>query len=202
MSEPRPSDETKRYDLFLREGAVYRPFWRLRDRGIMLTAGGLEWNTGGIARRCRFSDIVRVRLETAHIPRSGDFGNCVIRFHRGLTLVVSSLDSWGTPDDDRIGTYVAFVRDLHAWLDPNDRTRIRFLAGNTEGRYQFTMLATILAAIVFAVLPLGLLAYTGEMEVLLVLLAGIAFVCPLVRIARKNKPRNYAPDRLTDDLFP
>ena len=189
------------YDLHHREGSQ-RVFWRYRDDGVTVKPEGLEWKAEGVRRTEPFSDIAAIRLETGSIPRSGYFATCTISFRSGDSLVVNSLDGRGMPDDDRIAPYMAFVRDLHARLGPEDRQRIRFLAGNTKGRYRFGMVAAVLAGAFFVVLPLVLLAITGESKALFLTLTGAFFVYPVIRTVRKNEPRSYAPDRLTDDLFP
>ncbi|SDB08205.1 hypothetical protein [Bauldia litoralis] len=187
--------------LHLREGAA-RFAWRLRDEGVTLTASGLEWTADGIRRNLAYTEIVEIRLQTGHIPRSGDFGACAIKFRNGVLLTVNSLNSWGTPDDERVGPYIVFVEDLHARLGQEDRGRIRFLAGNTDGRYRFGVFAAVLAGAFFVVLPLVLVFVTGEGEALFLTLAGVFFVYPVIRVIRKNEPRSYNPQRLDDDLFP
>ena len=197
----RPATAPQRYDLCHREGPR-RVFWRYRDAGVTVTPNGLEWTTEGARRTKPFSDIVVIRLETGSIPRSGYFAICTITFRIGAPLVVNSLNDRGLPDGDRIALYRAFVRDLHARLGPEDRQRIRFLAGDTPGRYQLGMVAAVLAGAFFVVLPLVLLAITGESKALFLTLTGAFFVYPVIRTVRKNEPRSYAPDRLTEDLFP
>jgi len=156
----------------------------------------------GLERTMPFADIDAIRLETGSIPRSGYFGTCTITFCSGDSLVVNSLNKRGSPDDDRIAPYMAFVRDLHVRLGAEDRQRIRFLAGNTQGRHRFGMVAAVLAGAVFVVLPLVLLAITGESKALFLTLTGAFFAYPVIRTVRRNEPRNYAPDHLTEDLFP
>ena len=156
----------------------------------------------GIRRKLAYTEIVEIRLQTGHIPRSGDFGACAIKFRNGVLLTVNSLNSWGTPDDERVDPYITFVEDLHARLGQEDRGRIRFLAGNTDGRYRFGVFAAVLAGAFFVVLPLVLVFVTGESEALFLTLAGVFFVYPVIRVIRKNEPRSYNPQRLDDDLFP
>jgi len=191
----------RRYDLHHRGGSQ-RVIWRYRDEGVTVTSNGLEWTAGGVRWAEPFADIVAIRLETGSIPRSGYFATCTVGFRNGVSLVVNSLDDRGLPDHDRVAPYVAFVQDLHARLGPEDRQRIRFLAGNTEGRYRFGIVATVLAGAFFVVLPLVLLAVTGESKALFLTLSGVVFVYPVIRTVRRNEPRSYAPERLTEDLFP
>lgn len=190
------------YALFLREGSSYRFVWKMRNEGVALTPTGLEWTVDGIHRNLSFVEISRIHLRTAQVPRSGEFGVCSVLFRNGIELVVSTLNSWGTPDEGRIEPYISFVRDLHARLSEEDRRRIRFVAGNSEARHRFGVVIAVIAGAFFVLLPLGLAVVTGESKALFLTLAGGFLVFPVVRSLRKNEPRSYNPDRLDDDLFP
>ena len=190
------------YALFIREGSSYRFVWRMRDEGVTLNPTGLEWMVDGIRRNPSLAEISRIHLRTAHVPRSGEFGVCSIRFRNGIELVVTSLNGWGSPDEDRIEPYDAFVRDLHARLSGEDRGRIRFVAGNSEARQRFGIVMAVIAGAFFVLLPLGLAVVTGESEALFLTLAGALFVIPVVTTLRRNDPRSYDPESLDDALFP
>ncbi|MCB1488774.1 MAG: hypothetical protein KDJ88_15130 [Bauldia sp.] len=202
-SAPGPSPAPPaRYDLFFREGSSYRFVWRMRNEGVALTATGLEWTVDGIHRDLPLAEISRIHLRTAQVPRSGEFGVCSVFFRNGIELVVSTVNSWGTPDESRIEPYVAFVRDLHARLSEEDRGRIRFVAGNSDSRHRFGMVIAVIAGAFFVLLPLGLAIVTGESKALFLTLTGGFLVFPVVRSLRKNEPRSYDPRSLDDDLFP
>ena len=193
--------EPRRYGLHHyghRRGLV----WRFRDEGIVLTPTGLEWRADGIARSLPYGEIDSIRLETGHIPKSGYFGTCTITGRGARMVAVNSLNSWGSADSERLDDYADFVQDLHARLGDDDRRRIRFNAGMTEGRQMFGKFAAVLAAAFFFVLPVGLLIWTGEPKALFLALAGAVFVIPTFRLLKKNEPRSYDPLRLDDDLFP
>jgi hypothetical protein len=198
----RPSAKPKRYDLHIREGATGGLVWRYRDEGVVLTPLGIEWTANGVRREVPYADIASIRIQTGHVPKSGYFGSCTMTFRGGLTLTVNSLNSWGSPDDDRLDDYAEFLEDLHARLGDEDRRRIHFLAGATEGRQMFGRFAVILGGAFFVALPLVLLIITGEIKTLLIALGGLAFIVPAFRTLQKNEPRTYDPRRLDDDLFP
>ncbi|HET7714709.1 MAG TPA: hypothetical protein VFK86_03700 [Bauldia sp.] len=198
----RPSAKPRRYDLYIREGATAGLVWRYRDEGVVLTPLGLEWTASLTKRVVAYAEIRSIRVQTGHIPRSGFFGTCIITFRDGLTLTVNSLNSWGSPDEDRLDDYAEFLHDLHARLSEADRRRIHFYAGVTEERQMFGKAAIILGGAFFVVLPLVLLVATGEMKALFITLTGAAFIYPAYRTMKKNEPRTYDPTRLDDDLFP
>ncbi|MCB1501259.1 MAG: hypothetical protein KDK07_15995 [Bauldia sp.] len=195
------SSEPRRYELFHR-GQGRGLVWRFRDEGVVLTPAGIEWRTDGAARSMPYAEIESIRIESGHIPKSGYFGTCTIVGRGDRTIAVNSLNSWGTADPGRLADYADFVQDLHARLSDDDRRRIRFNAGMTEGRQMFGKFAAILGGAFFLVLPVGLLIWTGEVKALFLALAGAIFVIPAFRLLKKNEPRSYDPQRLDDDLFP
>jgi hypothetical protein len=198
----KPSARPRRYDLYLREGATGGLVWRYRDEGIVLTPLGLEWTAGGVKRTAVFAHIRSIRIQTGNVPKSGYFGTCTITFRNGQTLTVNSLNSWGSPDEDRLDDYAEFLQDLHARLSQEDRKRISFIAGATEGRQMFGKFAVVIGGAFFVLLPLVLLFLTGEVKALFIMLGGIAFIFPAFRTLTRNEPRTYNPDHLDDDLFP
>lgn len=200
-SPDEPRVESRRYALHHRSHQR-RLVWRFRDEGVVLTPTGIEWRADGIARSLPYAEIDSIRLETGHIPKSGYFGTCTIVGRGARTVAVNSLNSWGSADSERLDDYAEFVQDLHARLSADDRRRIRFNAGMTEGRQMFGKFAAILGAAFFLVLPLGLLVWTGEPKALFIALGGAVFILPTFRLLKKNEPRSYNPERLDDDLFP
>lgn len=202
-SDDRPDEAARRYyDLHFREGPGGGIYFRNRDSGIRLSPGGLEWYADGEKRFTDYTTIDAIRLQTGHIPRAGYFGACEITFRNGRTLIVTSQDSWGSPDGERLDDYAEFVQDLHAHLSEEDRRRIRFNAGSTPGRQMFGTVSLVLGGLMFVALPLVLLLLTGEMKALFLMVGGIAFIFPGVRSLKKNEPRTYDPRHLDEDLFP
>jgi len=64
--------------------------------------------------------------------------------------------------------YIDFVHDLHRRLSAEDRKRIHFLAGATEGRQMMAWVAVVVGGLFFVALPLILLMATGETKALFV----------------------------------
>jgi hypothetical protein len=192
----------RRYDLVLREGSPRGLVWRYRDEGITLTPLSLEWTARGQSRSMPYSAITSIRLQLGHVPRSGNFGSCIVTFRDGLVLTIASVNRNGFPDLERAAGYSEFVEDLHARLGVEDRRRIAFLAGNSEDRHAFGWFAVILGGAFFVLLPLALLVVTGEAKALFITLAGAAFIYPVWRTHRRNEPRHYDPARLDEEVFP
>jgi hypothetical protein len=192
----------RHYDLHFREGPAGGIIWRYRDSGVALSQKGIEWRAEGQQRFTDWSTIDQIRVQTGHIPKSGYFGSCQITFRNRRMLTVTSLDSWGSPDDSRLDDYAEFLQDLHAHLGEADRKRIRFVAGMTEGRQMFGKVAVVIGGAFFILLPLVLLLLTGEIKALFIMLGGAAFIIPTFRTVKRNAPRTYDPGHLDDDLFP
>jgi len=192
----------RHYDLFVTEGAPRRFFWRLRDEGISLTAGGLEWHIDGEPRARAWGEIEAVHLVSSHIPRSGDIYQCTIRFRGGPPIVVRSTTAYGLPDETRDGDYFEFVQALHGRLADPEFSRVRFEAGLMAGRVMFLKIVLAFAALLFVGLPLVLLFMVPSWEALGILGVGAAFMWPLWRMAQANEPRTYSARDLPYDLLP
>jgi len=196
------SAQPQHYALHFREGPRGGFIWRYRDEGVVLTPLAMTWTANGLDRTALYADVVQVRLQTGHIPRSGTFGTCIVTFRNGRDVTINSLNGWGSPDDDRLDDYAEFLQDFHARLSDADRERIRFLAGGTVGRKIAGQISLALGAAMFFVLPLVLLVWTGELEALFLALGGLGFLFPVFRTLKKNEPRTYDPSNLEEDLFP
>lgn len=192
----------RHYDLYFREGPAGWFILRNRDAGITLSPAGMEWYAEGTRRFTDYSTIAAIHLQTGHIPKGGYFGACKITFRNGRDLTVTSLDSWGSPDASRDGSYAEFIQDLHGHLGDEDMARIRFKAGSSPGRQAFGTIAVVLGGLMFVVLPLGLLLLTGEPQALFITLGGLAFIFPAYRTMQRNRPRDYDPRHLDEELFP
>ena len=197
-----PPDTRRHFDLHFREGPGGGIVFRNRDSGIGLSPAGMEWYGAGERRFTDYTTIEAIRLQTGHMPKSGYFGACEITFRNGRKLTITSLDSWGSPDGERLDDYAEFIQDLHGHLGDEDRRRIRFDAGTTPGRQAFATVAMVLGGLMFVALPLVLVLLTGEAKALFIMLGGIAFIFPAFRTLKKNEPRTYDPRHLDEDLFP
>ena len=190
----------RHYNLFLRED-MSRFFWKLRNQGIALTGDTLRWDYDGRPRERNFDDLREVRLQFAHVPKSGDTGLCLLTFNDGLPLIVQSTNASGLADDERAPIYGDLVRDLHKRLAKHpSSSRIDFQIGDT--RRTFGVIISIVAILFFGGLPLGLFLFKPGWDTLGVLGAGAAFVWPLWKTMQRNEPRSYSPDRVPEELFP
>jgi hypothetical protein len=196
------SPAAKSYSLYLHDARRSRLFLRYQDEGVTLDAEGIAWAIGGVAQKQRYSDIFSVRLQSAQIARSPTIYTCTIQFRDGQELAITSATEYGNGDDERALLYGDFVRDFHASIPKEERDRIRFLAGNSETRQKFLWIVLVIAALFFVGLPLGLLLYLRELEVLWVLLAGAGLIYPLYRSAEANEPRDYRCEYLPDEVTP
>jgi hypothetical protein len=191
----------RRYDLFLREGA-WRLYWKLNNEGVSLSADTLRWDCDGRPRERSFNDLREVRLQIAHVHKSGDVGICQLIFNDGLLLTVQSTDARGFADEERTLVYGDFVRDLHARLAARQTSTIAFNAGDVSGRRIIGVTVVIIAVVFFVGLPLGLFLFFPGWDTLGVLGSGAAFVWPIWRTMNRNEPRVYAPGQVPADLIP
>jgi hypothetical protein len=200
-AEPVRTFPERHYKLYLREG-FSRFVWRLRDEGITLSDDTLRWTLDGRPRERNLDDLREVRLQFAHVHKSGDVGLCQMKFNNGMLLTVQSTDMSGLADHDRAPIYGDFVRDLHARLAVRTGSTIAFRAGDDPHGRVFTVIVVTIATLFFGALPLGLFLFKPGWETLGVLGAGAAFVWPVWRTMQRNEPRHYSPGHLPDDLFP
>ncbi len=200
-SRPARTFPDQRHDLFLREGAG-RFYWKLDNQGVLLSDDTLRWEHDGMPRERAFTDILSIRLQTAHVHKSGDIGVCQITFRDGLILTLQSSDARGYADDARAQAYAGFVRDLHARLMAFRPRDIRYLAGNSERWHMLGIAVLVVAGLFFVGLPLALFLYVRSWEVLGILATGAAFVWPVARVVQRNAPRDYAPTHVPDEMLP
>jgi hypothetical protein len=192
----------RHYNLFLRED-VSRFFWKLRNQGITLSGDRLHWDYDGRPRERSFDDLREVRLQFAHVHKSGDAGLCQLTFNDGLQLIVQSTNASGLADDERAPVYRDFIRDLNKRLAQHPSSyHIDFQTGDPPGRRTFGVIISIVAILFFGGLPLGLFLFFPGWDTLGVLGAGAAFVWPLWKTMQRNEPRSYSPSDVPHDLLP
>ncbi len=190
------------YDIFIREGEVGM-YWRHSDRGLSISDAGLRWSIEGRDRTEKLGDIESVHLMSAHVAKSGNVFNCIIRFKWGQPLILYSTNDWGSPDEERELVYRAAILDLHQRLAKSGNKDIVYRAGMTSGRHRLLLAVTIIATLLFGVLPLGLFLFVEtSFHVFGVTAAGIAFIWPLWGQWQNNEPRTYFPDDLPYELIP
>lgn len=181
-----------RHDLFLKHRDGF--FWRLRDEGIKPEADRLSFPIEGRWGFRRYADIVSVNLSSAHIPRSGTIGQCVINFDYRETVTVLTANAAGMPDPSRHAAYSAFLTDFHTRiLASGYASRIRFVTGLSPGRAVVLTIALAAGAVLFVVLPIILAMIARSWEPFELMLAGALFLWPAWETATKNQPGSYNP---------
>lgn len=100
------------------------------------------------------------------IPKSAALYSCTIALRGGQEIAVANAVKYGSRDDGRAALYGQFVHDLHKRIPKSDRERIRFHAGNTEGRQRILAATPVIAGLLFIGVPLAFLLYFRELEIL------------------------------------
>lgn len=197
----KPAEEVPRYDLYTRDGDT-RFFWRLTDHGVAVEPGALVLYRAGQWTRAPYDRIMSVGLSTGSAGRGNVIANCTITLTNGSRIIVSNVKASGVSDLSRDADYRHFVKDFHkALVASGAASAITFRSGFSEGRMTGLRISLVIAGLFFIALPLVLLLITRELKALWITLAGIAFIVPMVGIARTNQPGTYRPD-MPPDLLP
>ena len=191
----------REYRLFVREGPA-RFYFKNNDEGVWLSERGIGWHIGGISHTRAWSEIATIHLQVSYVPRQGSLGCCILYFSDGTAISVITASQWGAADPDRNGEYGRFLTDLHRMIPQAMRQKIVFECGSTKARHTVLVIAVVVAAISFLLLPLGILIYFRSLEALLVFGAGAAFVWPMFRMIEATKPDSYDPAAVPEHLFP
>ena len=184
------------YDLNIHDGEVTTVF-RLRDSGIRLAGDGIDWRIGGDARRAALSDIRAIRLTTEVEGARGPMGatSCQIRFRWGNAVTVFGGNSLSPDAADRRARYERFVAELHRRLGPEDRARIRFIAGYGGARFYFLLVAAVVSAILWVTATVGTLLGFAPRRIgaAIGLSVGAVMTVGLFRLLQLNAPHIYDP---------
>jgi hypothetical protein len=94
------------------------------------------------------------------------------------------------------------VRDLHKRLAARkDTSQIYYNAGLSEGRYMVLTIAIIASAILFGLLPLGLLIMMRDLHTLILFVTAGGLLWSFYELWDKNRPRPYSPDHVPEELL-
>lgn len=201
MMSSLPPVNPQTYDVYF-AAAGFRVYWRNPNHGITTAADGLSFTIDGKPRVVGWSDIAAVHLQIAALGNaSTTIDQCRIGFTDGSAIVVSNASSSGLPSDAQTPIYRDFVHGLHARLASEPGSAIRFSAGMAPWRYRTLLVTLIIAGLFFVVTPLGLMLFTGDWRGLILAATGVALVWPFTMLLLKSAPRDYAPDRLPDQLL-
>jgi hypothetical protein len=174
--------------------------WRLAPDALELTGGG----TAGPGATVRFpyAEIGEVRPSFAPTRSDAFRYRCDVQLKSGLGAAILSTHYLRVGDfENRAATYVPLVRGLVARVAAANPS-CRFLAGQRPFAYwsEHVFLAAMLVLLALVLLLVG---GTGLSDLVLVKLALLACFVPLaIRYARKNRPRNFLPDAIPEDLLP
>jgi hypothetical protein len=201
MDAKTPAATTTRHELFVTDGnATFR--WAITDSGVTLSADGLSWTIDSNTAECNYSDISSIRLHRASAGTSAGVGVCQIRFRDGTTLIVYGGTAQGLADEPQAARFADFVRDLHKRLAARkDTSQIYYHAGLSEGRYTVLTVTIVAAAILFGVLPLGLLIMVRDLHTLILFVTAGGLLWSFYKLWEKNRPRPYTPTSVPEELL-
>jgi hypothetical protein len=189
------------YDVYFAT-AGFRVYWRNPNHGITIGDDGLSLTLDGKPRAIGWSDVAAVHLQIAALGNATNtIDQCKIDFTDGSAIVVSNATSSGLPNDAQTRIYRDFVGGLHTRLALRVHDAIRFSAGMAPWRYRALLVTIVVAGLLFVATPLGLTLFTGDWRGLILAATGVAFVWPFALLLSKSAPRNYAPDKLPDQLL-
>jgi hypothetical protein len=201
MDAKTPAAATTRHELFITDGnASFR--WAITDSGVTLSADGLSWTIDSNEAERNYSDISSIRLHRASAGTSAGVGVCQIRFRDGATLVVYGGTAQGLADDPQAARFAAFTRDLHKRLAARkDTSHIYYHAGLSEGRNMVLTIAIVASAILFGLLPLGLLIMMRDLHTLILFGTATGLLWGFYQLWDKNRPRPYTPTSVPEELL-
>jgi hypothetical protein len=188
------------YALFVRRDNGV--FLKLSDEGVAIEGDRLFWSSAGGEDSRPLGEVRGVHLFVAHIAEYGDFGTCEIRFDAPSLLLVTASSATGFPDEERNPVYAAFVHDLHRALAARPAKAVRFSAGASEGRLRGMQILLVILSLFFIALPLVLLVWSGDARLLAGAMFGAIVVAGGYAWMQKNRPRDYDPRRVPEDMLP
>ena len=199
---PHPQNQ-RSYDVYFFVAGGSRLVLRNPNHGIALDDDGIAWTSAGTAYRQSYDSVAAVHLQTAALGNAANvIDQCKIEFVESPAVTISNASSSGLPDQAQTPLYRDFVRDFHTRLATHGcGAKIRFTAGMAQWRYRMLFATMIVAALLFIVTPIGLLAITGDLHILIPMAMGVSLCWPLTRLMMNNTPRGYTPDRLPEELL-
>lgn len=190
------------YPLYFRDGDAVI-VWSFDTCGVQLDARGITFTTERETRTILFSEMRSIRLQTVFLGSDlPPMALCEIRFRRFRKLTIYSGTAYGGADENQRKLYRDFVLDLHRRIPAAERARIAFHGGLTETRHTIVSAAMLAGAVLFGVLPFVLLFIAPTLHTLGVAVAAWGLAYAGWKSWKRNRPRAYAPDRISDDLLP
>jgi hypothetical protein len=192
---PNHDQRDVNYDLFVHEVGTAIVL-RYADQGVRLVGNRIGWRVGGADKELPLSDIAAIHLTTEVSSPTTSLGTsvCQISFKNGAVLSVMSTNSLGLDKAGFAARYRAFVTDLHARLNSEQRALIAFSAGRGGVRYGFALLATVLLGVgVIAIVVFGAALGILKLRTLITVFLGAGLVVAMLRFSSGQCPARLRP---------
>ena len=186
---------THRYDLAVR--GTGQGFSLTQNFGVTLSDERLGWDIAGKHDSGHLESVTAVHLQTGG-GWASPIATCRITFTDDFALTVSDTDRLGRKDDGQAETYRAFVRELHRRLAAMNSTA-ECTAGYDSSTYQVIKLCAVLLGLIAIGIPIAVMFVRPEIELLFVLIGGLAFIVPLFTMLVKNAPQRYEPAKFPEE---
>jgi hypothetical protein len=193
-------EDTRAYDLALQSNRQRLAFG-VRTRRITLAGDRLDWEIDDQPDAALLASIVEINLRTGG-SWNHPVAQCRIRFKDGFILIVSDAATTGYPDEAKRSIYREFVHDLHRRLTALPDLQARFVTGVTKRQFHVIALGALFFLAIGVGVPIAVLFLAPGWELVLLLITGVAFVWPLLRMLHYNSPGTYDPRKLPTELAP
>jgi hypothetical protein len=190
----------KRFDLPLRTPAARMAWIHDKDIGITLAADRLAWSIEGKAFEMPLSRISEIHLSTSTIG-AGIIPVCALTFDDRSRLKIFGTADTGLADTGQARIYRDFVLELLRSLSADDRRRIAFSSGYTRGRYIRYQIAAYIVLVWLVIMPFGLVLYTQQLKLLIILIFGAGLFWRTRATANANAPRAFDPGSVPGDMI-
>ncbi len=193
-------EDARAYDLALQSNRQRLAF-RVRTRRITVADDRLDWEIDDQPDAALLASVVEVNLRTGG-SWTHPVAQCRIRFKDGFILIVSDAAATGYPDEAKLPIYREFVHDLHRRLTALPDLQARFVTGVTKTQFHVVALGALFFLAIGVGIPVAVFFLAPGWELVLLLVAGAAFVWPLLRMMHYNSPGTYDPRKLPSELLP
>ena len=167
-----------------------------------LHEGVLHWSVGARSGALKLSDVTQVRLTFHPGQLAAASYEMRVSGRGGERLRIGSVSrtSLTSVDDNRAG-YTAFLRALHAGLQPY-AARVRFEGGLAPWRWWLMSGLAAITLIGLAAVLVSALTYSQWSVTVLLLVLCPLLAWPLVETLWRNQPQPYTPSDLPIRLVP
>lgn len=174
------------------------------DATIRVGNDGITFGLDGTEHHRPWREIASIRLRVD--PQGGvETGICALGFRDGPGIFIRTGTRLGVHDAARADAYRAFVDALHAALPTEERGRIAFLRGNTEGAQMAQTASNWAFGLIVVGALLFILAQGTDLpwaRIGVVFGAAALLVWFAFRRTGRLAPGSYDPAAVPDDLLP